>query len=223
METVGTILDLINKYGVPIVLLVWLLWWILKKGDEVIKYLFGKVDKASDTVKKQANLMSIFEINSEVNEMLSQIVARYGTSYATLWQFHNGEMTIGGVPFVKISATHQKCKSNCFSWASRYQNVPTSFFADCIQEGIDLLEVDVDDVSKNDAIRGVMKILNIRKAYLFSVTDSKGGLIGVLTITFRNDSVCLSTDEINELREYADRAAIHLERLTAYGKLENKE
>ena len=222
METVKAIVDLVNTYGLPIVVSVWLLYWILKKGDELIKYLFGKVDKASNVVETQRNLMSVFEINSDINEMLSEVVARYRTAYATLWQFHNGEMAISGVPFVKISATHQKCSSNCYSWASRYQNVPTSFFADCIQEGVDLLEVEVNDISKNDAIRGVMKLLNIKKAYLFSVTDRKGGLIGVLTITYKKEGTCLNQDETNELREYADRAAIHLERLRSLGKIEKE-
>lgn len=226
-ESIDPILNLIEEHGLSLVLLVfmiifWFVPWVkrLNKKEEIVDEYQAMIDKRES---QQALTEKIFKADSEINILIAEMLAHYSAQWVTLWQFHNGVNSIAGVPFLKISATHERTSTTVSPKAHMFKDMPVSLFLD---DNAYLIEKEVSSLSLfdekvNSAIRNLMGTNQCQKMFIGIVRGVNGGLIGVITMAFLQDT-WLTDEDYGLIRSYSSRAAIALSNLvTLYD--ENKK
>jgi hypothetical protein len=225
-ETIDPILNMIENHGLSLVLLIfmisfWFIPWVkrLNKKEEIVDDYQAIIDRRES---QQALTEKIFKADSEINCILSEMLAHYEAQWVTLWQFHNGVNSIAGVPFLKISATHERTSIFVSPKAHMFKDMPVSLFLD---DNAYLIEKEVSSLSLidnkvNSAIRNLMASNNAKKMFIGIVRGVNGGLIGAITMAFIDD-VWLSDEDYGQIRSYSSRSAIALSNLVALND-ENK-
>ena len=207
MTELGTILDLINKYGLPLVLLVILMIWIKPKVDDVWNLLIGKVSKSDD--KDDECLREIIECENNVNMILHELVLKYKIARAVVWQFHNGVRSITGIPFMRLSITHEY--TTIVPVIQLYQNIPMSFVSNTVQE---LLDNDYVVVHEGDIQYGAsateLKNAQLKTVLYVAIRDPRNCLFGALSLSFAEDME-FTEDELDEFNHYSYRISAILE------------
>lgn len=205
--TLDTWLALIEKHGLPLIALIVVIIWIIPKLDDLWARAFPKQKKP------QLNVEELFKTDQEVSKILVEIVNKLDVGWATVWQFHNGSMTLIGVPFLKVSATHSEVKKGYQQHATLFQGMSTSLLGDLsilLSENI----VRLGQTSANyPAIAASMKSLGVRSMYAKPLFNACNTLIGALTVSFKED-VVLGDADIDQLESYAARVVILLDRIS---------
>lgn len=219
-KTLADILALIEKHGLSLVLLIfmgiyWFIPWIKrlqKKEDENDDYdlILQQREREQELVGK------ILAADSEINVLLCEMLEHFEAQWTTLWQFHNGISSIGGVPFLKISATHERTTPDVTSLAHLYKDMPVSLFLDEKTSTFDkeIMSVYLVDPATNSAIKNIMRSAGISKTFIGTIRGLNGGLLGVITLSFRGE-IWLSDEEYGQIRSYSSRAAIALSNLVS--------
>jgi len=211
METViATILLFVKQYGLPIVLLLLILYWMKPKADDlwdvVIERARGPTDHGHQDFDK------ILEIDIDLNMLLVEAMHEADSDYVTIWQFHNGATSNGGIPFQRISATHQQVRSGLVGWGHDYQNLPTSLFVACkaFREMISAhicAKVCCDEREGNETMLGILNTHNIQTMFVCPIRSSSGTLIALITFSYLGGD----RSPTNIRCDYAARACVLLE------------
>src|SRR5574340_656515 len=115
-------LSLIDEHGLPLIALIVIIIWLKPKIDDLWKRSFPK--------PPDVKVEKLFKTDQEVNQVLAEIITKTGAGWATVWQFHNGSMTMIGVPFLKVSATHTQASRGNRPHAEQFQGLSTSLLGD---------------------------------------------------------------------------------------------
>lgn len=200
-------LHIIEQHGFPIAALIIIVIWIVPKLDDVWARVFPKQKKP------HLNVEELFRTDQEVSKILLEIVNKLDVGWATVWQFHNGSVTLIGVPFLKVSATHSEIKKGYQPHASLFQGMSTSLLGDLsilLTENIIRLGQTSDAYP---AIAASMKSFGVRSIYAKPLFNACNTLIGVLTVSFKEDIV-LGDADIDQLDAYCSRIVILLDRIS---------
>lgn len=207
--TIEQVLTLIDHYGLPLIILVMLAVWIRPKLDRVIDNYIGGREKHAEV--KQAEFAAVVRMDSELNNILNEMLYFFKADWTMCWQFHNSVYSITGIPYLKISATHEATRQR--SLASQYQGMPLSLFAD---NNALLLKGEIAMVNSkthgNVAIRNAMKEVGITTTLMCPVKNVHGAPIGVVSLAYINDCE-LTERQTDALRDFASRIAIVLEQM----------
>lgn len=199
----NSILHAIEEHGLPMVLLVVLILWLKPKFDQ----LWSKAVKSPEPEERKT-FDEVLRIDSEINELLVEIVNHLHVFRATVWQFHNGAWGLGGVPFLRVSATHQKNDSSHPGYAHLYQNIPLSLFLEPAMLLVPVYKIEAN--SPHSPLRGLLSAYGIGQLYLANICNSQGTNVGCLTVCYPKDTT-LPRDTVDEIHEYAERLAILLD------------
>lgn len=213
-------LALIEQHGLSLVLLVfmiiyWFIPWIKglqKKEEQSDEYEITLQMRA----REQELVSKILTADAEINVLLCEMLEHFNAQWVTLWQFHNGISSIGGVPFLKISATHERTAPDINPLAHVYKDMPVSLFLDEKTSAFDkeVISVMVTDPAANSAIRNIMRSARIGKTFIGTIRGLNGGLLGVITMSFC-DIKWIADEEYELIRSYSSRAAIALSNLVS--------
>jgi hypothetical protein len=206
-----TTLSLIDRYGLPLtalVVLVLFIWkWVLPKLDQAWNMYVGAANKP------EVDIDRIFATDIEISNLLVEILRKTGAGWALVWQFHNGGTNLNGMPFLRLSATHEQAKVICENIAHLYQNIPTSLLIDG-SGACDINKMRSQtlcmDGTNNSAIRGIMTAHKMSLVHLCSLKDSHGSLVGYLTVCYM-DKDSITNEDCSMLEEFAERAQILLD------------
>ena len=222
ITTINEIIKSVEEHGLSLVLLIgiivfWFVPWVQRLSKKEQSQLDSDNEYEATLKKRKISQMiteKTFKIDAEINLTLSEMLLSYGAQWVTLWQFHNGVNSLAGVPFLKISATHERTSPNVMAKAYLYKDLPVSLFADnntyiAEKEVITLTNC---DGNVNSAIRNMMNTSNIKKTYMGVVRGANGGLIGIITMSFLEDT-WVSDSDFNNIRSYTSRVAIALSNL----------
>lgn len=227
IEIIDPIVHSIEEHGLSLVLLIfiivyWFVPWVkrLTKKEETENEYQAILDRRES---QQNFTTKIFKADSEINIILTEMLAHYEAQWVTLWQFHNGVNSIAGVPFLKISATHERTSNTVSPKAQMFKDMPVSLFLDDNAYLIEkeVASLSVYDNSVNSAIRNLMATNNANKMFIGIVRGVNGCLIGIITMAFVNN-VWLSDEDYCQIRSYSSRAAIALSNLVSLND-ENKK
>ena len=208
-------LELLNKYGWPAVfflfgLFVWFIPWIkeLKYNSEA-KKMIESTDSVSD----------IIELEKDLTIILGQIANTIKCQWAVIWQFHNGSVSLGKIPFIKMSVTNEYNVAEVNSRGQLYQDLPISLFTDALDVINDkgVLKVNVTG-TKYSTITSAYKSDGISCGYFTRLTNAKGKFIGVLSVSFLKD-IDLSNDKIIALTGFASRISMCLVKVASGTKV----
>jgi hypothetical protein len=202
---VGQLLDLIENHGLALVGLIILIMWLKPKAEQVWNKAWGIKDR-------EEPVQTLLRADLEVTALLQEALVALSAHWATIWQFHNGTVSLAGVPFLKLSATHEVTDSKHGAVAYLFQNLSTSLFSDNTMRMYreNVVVMDADDVGVNSAIRNAMKTYNFGRSYMAGINDSRGRLVGAITISY-DDHRELTEEQYKQIQTYSERAALLLE------------
>ena len=215
---IDPIIHLIETHGLSLVLLVlmitfWFVPWVqkLSSKDDLSDEYQSLIEKREES---QAFTEKVFKADAEINIIISEMLHHYAAQWVTLWQFHNGVNSIAGVPFLKISATHERTAANVNPKAYLFKEMPVSLFLDNSSTLVDkeVMSISVCDCNANAAIRNLMSSSDIKKSFIGIVRGVNGGLIGVITMGFLEE-IWLSDEDYDHIRSFTSRTAIALSNL----------
>lgn len=214
METIlGTLLLFAAKYGIPLVLLALVVVWIKPKADDLWEIVMERARPRVELVKKDLDQM--LQVDIDLNSLITEVLHETGSDYVTIWQFHNGSVSFGGIPFLRISVTHQQVRSGLVGWGHTYQNLPTSLFVACtafkdlVSKGEHAI-VRCGDSEGNETILGILKAHGIKEMYVCPIRDSHDTLIAMLTFSYMRKPPEPQLSK-NILDAYATRSCVLLE------------
>lgn len=200
-------LSTIEKYGLSLFFLVVILVWLKPKIDYVWFRFIG-VEKQDDNTAR--DVKTVLETNSKINEILLEAIQDFQSESATLWQYHNGGMGLSGMPFLKISATHQKVPSGGQIWANTYQNLPISIILHpAFLEDQDVYRLSLT-TSDPFGITGLMNTISSKTIYICPIYSSQNLAVACLMISFIPDTTLTEAD-LRSLERYGHRIGALLE------------
>jgi hypothetical protein len=158
----------------------------------------------------------MLEVDMDLNALITEALHEIDADYVTIWQFHNGAVSFGGIPFLRISVTHQQIRSGLLGWGHAYQNLPTSLFVACrsFQEMIDSRKCAVVNCAEregNETIMGILLAHEIKELYVCPVRNSVGTLIALMTFSYTRKPDELPGNFGDILDTYSVRACVLLE------------
>lgn len=204
IELLDQVMTIIEDHGLPLVALVVIVIWLVPKLDELWRRAFPK--------NLAVKVERLFKTDLEVNKVLTEVINKLNAGWATVWQFHNGSITMMGVPFLKVSATHTEVARGCSRHAELFQGMSTSLLGDLspllVKETIRLMS---DATTPYAAITTSMKAMGIKTLYAKPLFSVAGDLVGALTVSFREDIV-LREEQLICLEECKEKVVILLDR-----------
>lgn len=198
---------LIDRYGLPLIALVIIIVWLAPKLNQLWETVF-KVPPNNIKVE------NLFRTDQEINQVLAEIVNKMHVGWATVWQFHNGSITMMGIPFLRVSATHSQTMRGYARHAELFQGMSTSLLGDLSPLLTELIVRVTPESPSHAAIGSSMKAMGIRTMYGVPLFNACNVLIGVLTISFRED-IIISEDDEHLLYDYKARIVILLDRMAS--------
>jgi hypothetical protein len=209
-------LKLFNEYTWPAVLfLAILFWWFLPWVKKLVK-------KSEAPGLADYHLTEAIECEQAITTLLAQAAVSCGCQWAVLWQFHNGTVSTGGIPFMRMTVTNEFTEMGLFPRGDQYQGIPISVFADALAEISKNGLIRVGMHSQYKAITNSYKAEGVGSGYYFKVTNEKDQFIGVLSVTFR-DELVLPEFKVTCLTQFASRLAIVMGKIAAnYKKPERR-
>lgn len=202
------VLMLIDRYGLPLIILLclgYVIWkYLLPKLDDLWYAFLGQRDS-------KISVDEIFKADLEINNLLLNVLREAKADRALVWQFHNGGMSLNGIPFLRISATHEQATRSA-GIAQLYQNLPTSLFtggADC-DLGVTKMRTICVAETQNAAFKGMMLAHKIADVCIVALRDSKGTLVGFLTVVYSTEQD-FEQERLNTIEKLAERAQILLD------------
>jgi hypothetical protein len=149
-------------------------------------YIQREIDLVKQEVKPpdESGLVLVTSTNDkQINEVLDHLRVETDGSRARVYQYHNGQKSIGDVHFLYASATHEVVAPGVSTEIKNLQRMPSSLFA----EGIaDHLQKKTRCVSTNEVDSAARQILkNQAITYVCSAGIFKGSeLTGMVVVNF---------------------------------------
>lgn len=217
LATIGKIIELIESHGLSLVLLILLLVtfvipWVVKMQKY---YESGR----NEGHEESEYIDEIIDLESGIIESLGQLAVEMDGQWATLWQFHNGTSSVDGVPFVKMSITHEFTAGSVRPRFELYQGIPISVFVDAITairvEGY----LEVDSSSQFKSLVNSYKRDGINHAILIPVKNTAGKMVGILSVAYSKARRVSHTEERKQaMQNSAIGISIQLSQLASFRK-----
>lgn len=219
-----TLLQLIERYGLALVMLTLIVLWLKPKLDQGWALLVSRMN--TDPIDHK-NIEEIMDIDVDLNALLIDARHELDAGYATIWQFHNGATSLSGIPFLRISATHQQVRAGYSSWARLYQNIPVSLFIACksfsaIMKDRSCAVVHKDQPAGDEPIIGILEAHDLNTMTLCPVRDSTGRLVALLTFAYQRQHE-MSSGQLCVVLDYVSRISVLLEVQSRVTKGDSKD
>jgi hypothetical protein len=214
--TVHEIILEIEQHGISLVMLIMIivLWFI-----PWVKTMQEKSKREASPTDKEAKMFEdtvVFDM--QITGILEELVKEFDAQWVVLWQFHNGVISTAGVPFMKMSVTHETAAPNYGTRGAPYVNIPISIFSEVLAALQKKCFLYVTADGKYSTMTAIYKKEEVNHGYYIKVTNERGSLIAVLSITYSTDTLIKDAD-IPKVKTYANRIAIMLGQLAvAYPK-----
>lgn len=139
------------------------------------------------------------EYRVKINEVLVEIRTLSGANRAVIFEYHNGNAAINGLPFNYASMTYEKTDQTTREMLMNFQKLPISPICELLLD-VQTTEEDyvrVDALYKHQGVVEFNKFHGIDTAYVFRIGEHiKAGTIHLMWI---NTAPILGEDLLNEL------------------------
>lgn len=216
-----TFVELIDKYGLALVLLIALLLWIKPKIDDLWNLFIKKPKEEEKDMEDSQELRKLLRSEIDINLILNEILMRKKALRVGVWQFHNGVRGLTGIPFMKATLTHEVTKLSPV--ISLYQNIPVSLISNVVKELLDndFVKVKIDDLGYEGTV-GEMKNSGVKTTIYVPIRDHRNCLMGAITIAFLEEDRTFSEEEEGHMKEDTYRIATILETMATAIKVSDR-
>jgi hypothetical protein len=222
LETFDMIMKQIEEHGwAPALFLgllfFWFIPWVKKMQAERDKPTIVEVaDKDLEEMEQ------VIHLDAAIQVLLEEIRTELNSHWVDLWQFHNGVRSITGVPFLKMSVTHEAFSKDFDPRLGPYVNIPIGIFSDVLidvqQHGI----VPVNLQSRYTAIVNIYQREGVKYGLYTRVSNASGKMIGVVSVTFARMPTEHEMPDYEKLHSYAGRISMLLAQLSVVSPLRHR-
>lgn len=221
METLQIVLLSIEKYGLAptLVILTILMVYQFVKDRNIELKIQQKIER------DYKNMQTSKDRDPDIKNVLENILLSIEADWVLCWQFNNGVSSISGVPFIKMSITHEAIGANKYSLGVEYKDIQTSIMLPVPLSTIDKVNSifidDFDKVQKTSAVITEMCKHRIKTLYSFPIKNIKGDIMGLVVACFSN-KVELSDHDKEETCRKVSAISVYLQSIVAE-RNENKK
>ena len=212
MDVANTILQLIERFGLSLTLLILGLVWLKPKVDAIwAEYSSNRSDRELTIKQKKAlNVDNILQFDLKVKALLNELLKPTEVDWVQLWQFHNGIYSLGlpHIPFLYVSITHEVTSERVMPMSMIYRNLPTTFFKSSGEKFItdDIVITNLtnqsDEISKTFALGALSNVI-------LPIRNEDGHLTALLSVGCASIRT-FSEEELTAMKLTARRLGIYL-------------
>lgn len=223
------IVTLLGQYGTPLVITSVVIYiairyaeiWLKKMERAAAVGVKGQEDRNKEEHTRLLELRK--KVNETVNTSLDRLMTKAGADRAFIFEFHNGGVSLAGLPFLKMSNTYEVVDTGIVPQSYNLQSMGVAMFSGLIGETLNKDYVVVDVSNRIAAIRPVtyetLVVQGIHTSIFTKITDVKGRIIGYCGLDYVRAEHTLEEQETAPLLM---AAAIELGALLSVTKKEEK-
>lgn len=201
------LLELIEKYGIPTVLLVIISVTVVPWAAEQVEKIIDAFIADRKPAKKK--LVLRFDDHAYINDKLSEALKTLGAETAGVIQFHNGGENISGLSFERMSVTHAQ-SANEYPFRN-FQGVHISFVVDIFKDLSSKRFVCVDRKLEDTATRRLLVGGDLGCACIHAIHDDSH-MVGALIVAFKDEN-CIGEEVRANVGRLAAEIGVRLDRM----------
>lgn len=209
------ILELIKNYGLPLVFLIGLLFWLKKYVDRMLNLVLAKAEATAPQCEPDRNKLTDTSMarNKALIEAMRKLRETLHADRAYIFLYHNGTES-GNYHFRKSSNIIESCKPGISSQILHLQNIPICAmwaWASKIYEKEVIRYDDIDDLSAEaSSAYMILKEQGIKSILCYGIYDDATkqarGFIGVDYLGKRH----ILDEDVEEIIRYAGKIEVIL-------------
>lgn len=190
--------------------------WMKRQNEE----MFRKVIQEGHSVEEEEQNE---RMNRSIQDTLDKLLNESGSDCAIVFQYHNGGRNRLGIPFQKMSCTHEVVRPGLSGQFSQMQNMIRSLFmvfCDKLRdEGHYFIDC-TDDIKEHDPNwYRVMLDFGVRRMFIYPLTSSEKVIFGFVAVCYAFS--CAS--DVNGVRKMVRDKSLKISAtIEAVGELETR-
>lgn len=213
------VLQLVDRYGLPLVVFVLVALWLKPNVDRIINIILDLLERTSNIEKKdekkvqkyQDHFIEFMDISAQINQLLREFLNECGADRAYLFQYHNGGHAVNGLDFVKCSNTHEVVSRGTKPQITGLQNLPVAMFHMWNQRVVGRSALACADVGclaeeGDNTSYEMLKMQGIKSIYVVGVYDLAGVVpLGFVGVDYCKEQFAMDDAELEKLRDVSSK------------------
>jgi hypothetical protein len=171
---------------------------------------FDNMKRKRDVKEHDGQAIFRYRIGKTINIMLERTVLKTRADRAYVFEFHNGNISLGGLPFLKMTNTYEALNDGASSEMYKREGISFHMFPSFVDAILnrDFVIIDLTDrtpefstlVYENCAEHGVVKTLRVK------ITDIHRRVIGYLGLDYCTDRAMDKSEVVENIKILRDVA-----------------
>lgn len=183
---ISAIFSAISTYGLAIVISGLVLFFAIKFINVVYRAFEAKHGvKTHDELATHRN-----KVSAIITNLLDRAALKIHADRVYVFEFHNGSLSMGGLPFLKMTNTYEALAPGAKSELHKREGMPFQLFHTFVDAiyAEDWLCLDVDDREKKyqPLVYSILEERNVKITIRCKITDLQRRVIGYLGIDYCN-------------------------------------
>lgn len=183
----------------------------MDQNNRLMKLLLDerKNEHTTNRIRHNELIDKRLEINSKIKNAIEAFRQKVDADRVYIFEYHNGESNLNGLPFAKVSATYEILKPGVSSYKSRLQGIPSGLILEFNQNLLTNKQISVPNITDYKDIDPVGNSVLIRpdakSFYVALINNISGYPIGFIGM----DYICRESG-----KEEADKAIKELKAIS---------
>lgn len=183
----------------------------MDQNNRLMKLLLDerKNEHTTNRIRHNELIDKRLEINSKIKNAIEAFRQKVDADRVYIFEYHNGESNLNGLPFAKVSATYEILKPGVSSYKSRLQGIPSGLILEFNQNLLTNKQISVPNITDYKDIDPVGNSVLIRpdakSFYVALINNINGYPIGFIGM----DYICRESE-----KEEADKAIKELKAIS---------
>lgn len=183
----------------------------MDQNNRLMKLLLDerKNEHTANRIRHNELIDKRLEINSKIKNAIEAFRQKVDADRVYIFEYHNGESNLNGLPFAKVSATYEILKPGVSSYKSRLQGIPSGLILEFNQNLLTNKQISVPNISDYKDIdpvgNSVLIRPDVKSFYVALINNINGYPIGFIGM----DYICRESG-----KEEADKAIKELKAIS---------
>lgn len=162
----------------------------LNQNNQLMKMLISERQNSNHmSQEKHKELIDLrLEVNNKVKSVIEDFRRETDSDRIYIFEYHNGESNMNGLPFAKVSATYEMLRPGVLSHKARLQGIPSGLILEFNQVILTEEKLSVrciEEYKAKDAIGySVLMRPDVKSFYVSIILNAKGYPIGFIGMDY---------------------------------------
>lgn len=185
----------------------------MDQNNRLMKLLLDerKNEHTTNRIRHNELIDKRLEINSKIKNAIEAFRQKVDADRVYIFEYHNGESNLNGLPFAKVSATYEILKPGVSSYKSRLQGIPSGLILEFNQNLLTNKQISVPNITDYKDIDPVGNSVLIRpdakSFYVALINNINGYPIGFIGM----DYICRESGKEESDKAIKELKAISLQ------------